>query len=167
MISKGGFSVIYDVYSIQYKMHFAAKVIQRNKAKNIIFAQKEAKALSTLIHTNIINLYNFFENEQFSILILELCENGTLEQLLEKGPMKVPEFIHIARSIVDALCLCHENQIAHCDIKPSNIIFDGNHTTKLCDFGLCQIRNPEVDFLYVQWLTPRLNFFNQSKISTG
>jgi serine/threonine protein kinase len=138
-INEGGFSVVYNVYSIQYQTNFAAKVMRKDERNHLIAAQNELQALSTLHHSNIIKLYKFFESNKFIAFILELCENGTLADQYQNGTMGVSAFLNFARPIVDALCLCHENQIAHCDIKPENILFDGKFTPKLCDFGICQL----------------------------
>jgi serine/threonine protein kinase len=80
-----------------------------------------------------------------SALVLELVEGPTLANRLERGPMKVPEALTVARQIADALEAAHEKGIVHRDLKPANIVLQkgasevaGDVRVKLLDFGLAK-----------------------------
>lgn len=68
---------------------------------------------------------------------MEYCEKGSLHNDITKnGPLDAYSFRSIAKDILSAVAYCHENMIAHRDIKPGNILLDGDNQLKLCDFGL-------------------------------
>lgn len=134
-IGRGGFAQIYKVRSEQYGVDFAAKVV----TKQTSFGD-EINILMTLVHPNILSIYNIFEDEKYQYLIMENCSGGSLNDFLNKyGIMKDVTAIGILYEVVDALILCHQHQIAHLDIKPCNILIDSNNRIKICDFGLSKV----------------------------
>lgn len=92
----------------------------------------EYNTLVSLNHPNIISLYNSFANEDYQYLVMEYCSNGTIK---EKGRLSTDKFVHYAKQMLDALAYCHANQVAHRDIRPSNILIDQYDHIKLGDFA--------------------------------
>ena len=150
LIGQGGFAKCYKVYSNQYKQFFACKVISLDDKK--LQKQKsfrnECAALVNIIHPNIIHVYKTIDTKSHQYIILEYCPNGDLEMLIRKnGPLtKSGQLYGFLSRIISALIYLEENNFAHNDIKPSNILIDSYYRPKLADFGLSKKVFSENDF---------------------
>lgn len=137
VLGVGGSSVVFKVHSIKYlSTYFAAKVTP----KTFGLHQLDLTALKSLIHSYIISVYDFFEDDQNYYLILEYCPNGSLSMLIRSGQIVTKgEMIFYMKKLSAAVYFCHMKGIAHRDIKPSNILLDSYGRPKLIDFGICEI----------------------------
>jgi serine/threonine protein kinase len=99
--------------------------------------EAELGALSSLCHPNIVHLYeHFFIGFQF-YLILQYCPGGSLhDEIRRDNGLSIERFLFVGRQVVQAINYCHENGIAHRDIKPGNILLDDACLPRLADFGL-------------------------------
>lgn len=129
-LGHGGFSQVYLCYSIKYQREFAIKRTLKERVTDY-----EYKNLSFLNHTNIIRLYEAFEDETYHYLVIDYCSNGSLR---DKPKLTSEKFVYYARQILEAVYYCHSNQIAHRDIKPENIFLDEYDHVKLADFGMAK-----------------------------
>ena len=141
-IGHGGFSKVYKATSSNFvNQIFVAKILNLNhnkseEARERVF-EAETEALRGLNHPNIIRLYDSFVQDNFFVMILEYCPNGSLEDevKLKKG-LSLDKFTYYAKQITSALSYCHSRNIAHHDIKIQNILIDRYGRPKLADFGL-------------------------------
>ncbi|OHT16100.1 CAMK family protein kinase [Tritrichomonas foetus] len=137
-IAEGQSASVYRVYNNKYQLHYAAKVIQipPDREKDILAQyNNEVQALHAINHPNVVRLYNFFREESNFYLVFEDCSGGNLEILLELGQnISMPQLQTAAFQIVQAVDACHRANYAHCNINPSNILFDSHDRPKLCDF---------------------------------
>lgn len=84
-IGEGSSSQVFRVVSLQSKKEFAMKKIKKNKNPLVQEQiQRETETLQKLEHVNIVKFFDSFETDTHFYLILELCDGGTLAQLLEK-----------------------------------------------------------------------------------
>jgi serine/threonine protein kinase len=93
-------------------------------------------SLISLTHPNIITVYSHFASANYYYLILDYCENGSLQDLLAKErtiPTSVI-FEHF-RQLISAMAYLHSKNFCHRDIKPANILIDKYDRPKLADFG--------------------------------
>ena len=135
MLGKGGSSTCYLVYSAKYNQNFVCKIVEN---KNLYL--NEIKYLSMFTHPNIVKLYDRFETESAYFLIIEYCNNGTVEDLIQiSGGIKMNSLISFAEQVVAALEILHKKGVAHMDVKPGNFFIDSHSRIKLADFGLSQM----------------------------
>ena len=141
-IGKGGYSDVYKVKSKKFDLQFVAKVMFLKTDTVMQSIESEIGSLKMLDHPNIIRLYDhfYYNNNKMFIIILELCQNGSLmDEYKKNGPITGPRLITISRQIIDAVAYAHSMNIAHRDIKPQNILFDDFGRPKLADFGIAHI----------------------------
>jgi serine/threonine protein kinase len=138
VLGRGGYGVVYQAWSRQYNLDFAVKVTPfEQETCSWVGVTNEVNALKSLDHPNIIRVYDFFVEGECIFLVLELCQQGTLENRIRNNViMSSTEKMSIAAQIVSALNYCHKKGLAHRDIKASNILFDRHGRVKLSDFGL-------------------------------
>ena len=74
--------------------------------------------MMSLDHPNIVKLYEVYDQAEFYVMVMELCEGGELFQKIVKRTIKENEAIHITRQILSAINYMHYKGIVHRDIKP-------------------------------------------------
>ncbi|EAX89460.1 CAMK family protein kinase [Trichomonas vaginalis G3] len=142
-IDSGKFSHCYLCKSLKYETEFVCKVIhaldKELKENYRATFKQELTVLSNFIHPNIIGVYDAFEEGDDYVLVLEYCENGTLQDKVSNNATLEPEqVINYAKQILSALSYMHDKNVAHHDVKPSNIFIDKFGRIKLADFGIAQ-----------------------------
>ena len=119
-------------------MIFSIKIIKKSQIveeKIIQQAIKEIKIQSFINHSHIIKLYSVFDDHQHVYLLLELCTEGNLYNLMQKKvKMAEDEAALILKEVCEGVNQLHEADIIHRDIKPENIVMCYG-MAKICDFG--------------------------------
>jgi serine/threonine protein kinase len=81
-------------------------------------------------HPSIVPILDFFEQEGNFYLVMQYITGGSLEDRLEKlgwKPLPIPDALKISKQILSALDYAHQKGVIHRDVKPSNILLDGDH----------------------------------------
>ena len=97
---------------------------------------KEAKHIALLNHPNIIRIIDVFDENSTSYYVMEYIEGGSLENKLGTTGLSMSEATRYILQVAEALKYIHKKNIAHLDIKPSNIMLNGNDEIVLIDFGV-------------------------------
>ena len=129
-VGHGGFGVIFLVYSNLYKQEFAVKRIPQKH-----FAKNEVDYLIRLDSPYIVNLYGYYYFGQSVYLMMEYCPSN-LKDICKTEKLLKDEIFRFAQAICLSIKACHDQQISHSDIKPSNFLIDMYGRVKICDFGL-------------------------------
>lgn len=133
-IANGGYGVILLVYSIQYQQKFALKKIPNN-----LFRESELECLKHLDDIFIVNLYKYYRYKGRVYLLMEYCPND-LDKLISQHVFDDQNVLkHYVYDVIQAVKACHDRNIAHSDIKPSNFLIDQYGRLKISDFGLSTI----------------------------
>jgi len=102
---------------------------------------KEAQILSKLRHRYITRFFEFINNENGAVLVMEYVEGTPVDLLLnEKGALPIKDAINICQCLLEALVYAHGKGIVHRDIKPANLICDTEGVVKVTDFGIAKIK---------------------------
>ena len=145
-LGTGSFATVWKALDFTTNKNVAIKVIPREN--NLYSAQRienETNICKSVNHEYIANLIDLVEDEKQVFLILELCSNGSLGDLvLKKGCLEEDEarryFIQVASALK---YLNQEAFIVHRDIKIDNIMLDSKNNAKIIDFGLSIEHHPE------------------------
>lgn len=97
---------------------------------------KEAKHIALLDHPNIIRIIDVFDENSTSYYVMEYIEGGSLENKLGTTGLSMSEATRYIFQVAETLKYIHKKNIAHLDIKPGNIMLNGNDEIVLIDFGV-------------------------------
>jgi serine/threonine-protein kinase len=103
---------------------------------------REARAIASLAHPNIVQLYDYGHDEGRPYMVLEYVPGGTLEERLAEAkgkPLPDAETTAIAGGVAAGLAHAHARGVVHRDLKPANVLFDEEGRAKLADFGIARL----------------------------
>jgi serine/threonine protein kinase len=136
ILNQGISSAVFHCVHPLTNQTFAAKVYHQNQDNLQIFLN-EVHWLSTFEHPGIIQMKDYFIQNDQKIIFLEMCKFDLFEYIELNGAIKVQEIKNKMKPIFEAIKFVHQNKAAHCDIKIENICVMENGDFKLIDFGSC------------------------------
>ena len=169
LIGKGSFGEVYKVtkdnkfyalkmYRISNEMNNSNSLTQKEKNENLKSIENEIKILSQLDNPFIVKLYEVFSinpneeiynikdenqdnSDQIMCLVLELCENGDLNDKIKEKKHKneifsEKEILKYFYEILQGLYYLHKNRVLHRDLKTLNIFLTKDNHIKIGDFGV-------------------------------
>lgn len=142
LIGSGGMANVYKAYDNMLGRTVALKVLKAEHRGDMEFVrrfEREARAVLTLSHENIVRSYAVGEDGDISYIVLEYVEGSTLKELIKSdGPISPKVAVSITAQVLDALAHAHESGIIHRDVKPQNVIITPRGKAKLTDFGIAR-----------------------------
>jgi serine/threonine protein kinase len=124
-IGEGGMGVVYRARDERLKRNVAIKALPpgltADPERKKRFVQ-EARAASTLSHSNIITIYDITSEGGSDFIVMEYVAGQTLDRKIGRKGMKPGELLKCAVQIADALAAAHAAGIVHRDLKPGNIL---------------------------------------------
>ncbi len=145
-LGQGGMGVVYKAHDMHLDRAVAVKVLPAeavaNSDRKKRFVQ-EAKAASALNHPNILHTYDIDTTGGVDFIAMEYVEGTTLEELIGRKGLAIPDVVKCGVQIADALAAAHAVGIIHRDIKPGNIMVSDKLQVKILDFGLAKLSEPE------------------------
>ncbi len=99
---------------------------------------KEAKAVASLSHPNVVTLLDVGEQDGIRYAVAELVVGETLRARLAAGPLRPREAAEIAAQVAQGLAAAHEKGVVHRDIKPDNVVITPSGLARILDFGLAK-----------------------------
>jgi eukaryotic-like serine/threonine-protein kinase len=138
ILGRGGMSEVWRAEDLELGRFVALKLLGPD-ADRARF-EREARAVASLAHPNITQVYDFGEWEGHLYMLLEYLPGGTLEDRLANGkPLPDDEASAIAAGIAAGLAHAHARGVVHRDLKPANVLFDDEGRPKLADFGIARM----------------------------
>ncbi len=139
-LGAGGMGEVYRALDTRLDRTVAVKVLASHLSSSPELKQRmerEGRAISSLNHPHICQLYDIGSQNGTDYLVMEFLEGETLAERLRKGAMPLPEVIKIGIAVAEALAVAHRSGIVHRDLKPGNIMLTAAGA-KLMDFGLAK-----------------------------
>jgi serine/threonine protein kinase len=100
---------------------------------------QEAKAASSLNHPNIVTVHDIVADEGVDFIVMEYVAGQTLAEILGSRRLALDDALKYAVQIASALAEAHGAGVVHRDLKPGNIMVDGQGVVKVVDFGLAKL----------------------------
>jgi eukaryotic-like serine/threonine-protein kinase len=141
-LGAGGMANVYLAEDQELGRRVAIKILNDRHANDDQFVERfrrEAKNAAALTHPNIVSIYDRGEAEGGYYIAMEYLDGRSLKELIvSRGPAPVSVALDYTRQILSALRFAHRNGIVHRDIKPHNVLVDGEGRVKVTDFGIAR-----------------------------
>jgi formylglycine-generating enzyme required for sulfatase activity len=138
-LGEGGFGVVYRGYDDELRRDVAIKVPHRSRVRSAADAEAylaEARILAGLDHPGIVPVFDLGRTEGLCYVVSKFIEGGDLTRRLRQGQPTPAEAAEIVRRAAEALHHAHQRRLIHRDVKPANILIDGQGHPVVADFGL-------------------------------
>ncbi len=138
LLGKGGMGEVYRARDTKLGREVAIKVLPETFAKDperLERFEREARLLASLNHPNIATLHGLEEHDGRALLIMELVEGKTLDEL---GALSLDDALPLFEQLADGLSAAHNQGVVHRDLKPANIKVTPGDKIKILDFGLAK-----------------------------
>ena len=141
-IGEGGMATVYLARQQSMNRQVAIKVLPRHFVKDDTYMERfrrEVDIVSKLEHRNIIPVYDYGEYEGQPFIVMRYMPAGSLDDILQNGPLTTDTILKIVSQIAPALDYAHNKGVLHRDLKPSNVLMDDDGGAFLTDFGIARV----------------------------
>jgi YVTN family beta-propeller protein len=140
-IARGGMGVVYRATHLGLERPVALKVIARELADRPGFRERflrESRLAARLEHPSVVPVYDSREVDGELVVAMKLVKGGDLRRLIDReGPLSPHRALNLLAQVADALDAAHAAGIVHRDVKPHNVLVEGDRAY-LSDFGLAK-----------------------------
>ena len=142
-IGDGGMAFVYEAKDKLLNRTVAVKVLRPEFVDDEEFLKKfkrEAEAVASLSHPNIVNVYDVGEDGKVHYIVMEYIDGQNLKDIIKnEGTLDEYTALDITKQIAMALSAAHKKGIVHRDIKPHNILISNEgRIVKVADFGIAK-----------------------------
>ncbi|PIC68811.1 serine/threonine protein kinase [Sporosarcina sp. P21c] len=145
VIGDGGMSRVYLAHDIILDRDVAIKVLHYDFANEEELKkrfQREALSATSLTHPHIVNIFDVGQEDELHYLVMEYIAGKTLKDYIHThGALSAEQAVSIMKQLVSAISHAHHNGIVHRDIKPQNVLMNGEDDVKITDFGIAMALN--------------------------
>jgi hypothetical protein len=146
VIGRGGLGEVYRAEDTQLHRPVAIKRlhgVDDPAGEGAARIMQEARHLAALQHPNIVTIYDVIARRGDVVVVMELLQGRTLQEVAESAPLGMREFVDVMRQTLAGLIAAHAQGMLHRDIKPSNLMLSklpsGGSQLKILDFGMAKI----------------------------
>src|SRR5436190_2328395 len=147
LVGSGGMSSVYKAHDRLLERSVALKILHEQYTRDEDYVERfrrEARSVAQLTHPNIVTVIDRGEQDGRQFIVFEYVDGENLKELVEReGPLPVHEVIELGLQVARGLSFAHENGLVHRDVKPQNVLLDGDGRAKVTDFGIA--RSLDVD----------------------
>src|ERR1700758_1850639 len=143
-LGAGGMGEVYRARDTRLDRTVAVKILPKHLSDQPEARERferEARAVSSLNHANICQLYDVGQQDGLHYMVIEYLDGETLATRLTKGALPLEQVLRYGAEIADGLDKAHRSGVIHRDLKPGNIMLTRSGA-KLMDFGLAKTSAP-------------------------
>jgi predicted Ser/Thr protein kinase len=142
LVGSGGMSSVFRARDRVLERTVALKVLHRQLVEDnedLELFRREAQMVAGLVHHNIVTLIDRGADDGRPFIVFEFVGGENLKQLVEReGPLPVERALGLATQVAHGLAFAHEHGFIHRDVKPQNVLLNGNREAKVTDFGIAR-----------------------------
>src|ERR1051326_58715 len=144
-IGEGGMGEVYLAEDTKLDRKVALKILpaevasHRDRMDRFI---REAKSAAALNHPNIAHIYEIGESDGVNFIAMEYVDGQTLRQAI-RNQTELRKLLRYLQHAADGLAKAHAEGVVHRDLKPDNIMITRDGHTKILDFGLAKLIEPQ------------------------
>lgn len=142
LVGVGGMSSVYRARDRMLERTVALKILHDRYSNDDEYVERfrrEARAAARLTHPGIVTVIDRGEQDGRQYIVFEHVAGETLKQLSDReGPLPVRLALELALQIGRALSFAHAQGIVHRDVKPQNVLLNGDGRAKVADFGIAR-----------------------------
>jgi predicted Ser/Thr protein kinase len=142
LVGSGGMSSVFRARDRLLDRHVALKVLHEYYSDDDEYVERfrrEARAVARLSHPNIVTVIDRGEADGRQFIVFEYVDGENLKQLIEhEGPLAVRDALELALGIARGLAFAHDHGLVHRDVKPQNVLLNGDGRPKVTDFGIAR-----------------------------
>lgn len=138
-VGEGALSIVYRATQPSVGREVAIKVIREELANEKEFIRRfeaEAQLVARLHHPRVVPLYDFWREADGAYLVMPWLEGGSLARQLQAGPLSLEDTVGAVHHVAAGLDFAHGRGVIHRDVKPSNVLLDGEGNAYISDFGI-------------------------------
>jgi serine/threonine protein kinase len=131
----------------------AIKIMRPTLANDPDFIRRfeaEARIVANLEHVRIVPIYDYWREHGSAFLVMRRFVGGSLNDTIGRGPLAADSVRRIVRQVGSALAAAHDQGVFHGDLRPGNVLIDGEGDAYLADFGMSYdqgVRPSDQEFL--------------------
>ena len=157
-IGEGGMSRVFRAVDQTLGRQVALKILNPDLStddKRAEEFEREAKITAAISHPNVVKVYSAGQDQDHYFIAMELVGGGSLdERITAGGPVAEAAVLDMAAELVQGLNAAHEAGLIHRDMKPGNVLFSDEGTSKIVDFGLALVLEHADEDDGEIWATP-------------
>jgi eukaryotic-like serine/threonine-protein kinase len=142
VVGTGGMSSVYCAHDTLLERDVALKILHEHYSEDDDYVERfrrEARAAAQLSHPGIVTVIDRGEEEGRQFIVFEFVDGETLKDLVERGgPMPVRRALELGLEIGRALAFAHQQGLVHRDVKPQNVLLNGDGRAQVTDFGIAR-----------------------------
>jgi len=147
VVGQGGMSTVYKAHDSLLERNVALKVLHQQYNEDEDFVERfkrEARSVAQLQHPNIVTVIDRGEEAGRQYIVFEFIDGENLKELVvRKGRLDLRDALEIALEVARGLAFAHDHGLVHRDVKPQNVLLNGDGRAKVTDFGIA--RSLDVD----------------------
>jgi serine/threonine protein kinase len=142
LVGTGGMSSVYRAHDTLLERNVALKVLHAQYTDDDEFVERfkrEARAVAQLSHPNIVTVIDRGEDDGRQYIVFEYIDGENLkERVVRSGRLRVREALELALQTARGLAFAHQQGLVHRDVKPQNVLLNGDGQAKVTDFGIAR-----------------------------
>jgi eukaryotic-like serine/threonine-protein kinase len=147
LVGTGGMSSVYKAHDTLLERNVALKILHDHYSDDDEFVERfrrEARTVAQLSHPNIVTVIDRGEANGRQFIVFEYIDGENLKELVVRsGRLPVRRALELAVEVARGLAFAHDHGLVHRDVKPQNVLLNGDGKAKVTDFGIARSRDVE------------------------